>query len=151
MCAGAALLPAEMRTTNFIHFFEIARVAPINRQVCAITGKPRPAACCWWVQKAKEVDEHLATCSRFTPDLHFGAAALQAAAAFNARDRNSLTRLGWVPALPGGWEFATHSSNEGALVASGSQSFTPAFFPPVPLFLFPLHNSLSHFLYASTC
>lgn len=130
LCAGAALLPAEMRTTNFIHFFEIARVAPINRQVCAITGKPRPAACCWWVQKAKEVDEHLATCSRFTPDLHFGAAALQEAAAFNARDRNSLTRLGWVPALPGGWEFATHSSNEGALVASGSQSFTPASFPP---------------------
>lgn len=102
LCAGAALLPAEMRTTNFIHFFEIARVAPINRQVCAITGKPRPAACCWWVQKAKEVDEHLATCSRFTPDLHFGAAALQEAAAFNARDRNSLTRLGWVPALPRG-------------------------------------------------
>lgn len=45
-----ALLPAELRTTNFIHFFEIARVAPINRQVCAITGgggkrgsKPRAA------------------------------------------------------------------------------------------------------------
>lgn len=79
--------------------FEIARVAPINRQVCAITGKPRPAAAAGVLQKAKEVVEHLATCSRFTPDLHFGAAA---ALQGGGGDRNSLTWLSWVPAQPKG-------------------------------------------------
>lgn len=105
--------------------FEIARVAPINRQVCAITGKPRPAtaAAAAGLQKAKEVVEHLATCSRFTPDLHFGAAA---ALQGGRQEQLDLAQLG-AGSTEG--EFATHSSYEGALVASGSQSYTPS---PVP-------------------
>lgn len=55
--------------------------------------------------------KHLATCSRFTPDLHFGAALQEAA----RQEQLDLTRLG--AGLSEAQEFSR--SNEGALVASG--------------------------------
>lgn len=92
-----------MRTTNFIHFFEIARVAPINRQVCAITGKPRSAA-----GGCKRQRKSTSTL-RLVRALHLICIlGLRRCRRQSTRDRNSLTCLGWVPALPG--EFATHST-----------------------------------------
>lgn len=92
MCGRCAFAsPKCVQQISYISF-EIARVAPINRQVCAITGKPRPAgAAAGVLQKAKEVVEHLATCSRFTPDLHFGAAA---ALQGGRQEQLDLARLG---------------------------------------------------------
>lgn len=121
--------------------FEIARVASINRQVCAITGKPRPAGV---LQKAKEVVEHLATCSRFTPDLHFGAAA----ALQGGGDRNSLTWLSWVPAQPKGSRVC-HAQQQRRGTCGIRQPKLHSL-PLLPAPCYPLHNSLSHFLYAST-
>lgn len=109
--------------------FEIARVAPINRQVCAITGKPRPAG---GLQKAKEVVEHLATCSRFTPDLHFGAAA-----ALQGGDRNSLTWLSWVPAQPEGSSPRT-AATKGHLWHPAAKATLPSLSPAQLAVTFPL-------------
>lgn len=136
MCAGAALLPAEMRTTNFIHFFEIARVAPINRQVCAITGKPRPARpapATVGLQKPKEVVEHLATCSRFTPDLHFGAADALQGAGNGRQEQLDLARLG---------AGSTRGEQQRRGTCGIRQSYTLSSFPPAPAQLavtFPLY------------
>lgn len=126
VCEHAALLPAELRTTNFIHFFEIARVAPINRQVCAQLqgGGGREAT-------RQGEWHHLATCSRFTPDLHFGSVRCALQEATPGQEQLDLARLGAgfsatsqaekekEQALAEEEAFSRSGSNEGALVASG--------------------------------
>lgn len=115
VCERDALLPAELRTTNFIHFFEIARVAPINRQVCAQLqggrGKGRGRG---------------GITLRLVRALHLicilGLCAVRCRR--QRQDRNSLTWLGWVPALApqrrrSRSRRGSGSGNEGALVASG--------------------------------
>lgn len=66
--------------------FEIARVAPINRQVCAITGGPRGKTTTTTTTTLgrKDASGRKSPGSRFTADLHFLGQALQVVTAVAA-------------------------------------------------------------------
>lgn len=146
LCAGAALLPAQNAYNKFHTFLLRLPVSP------PLTGK------CAQLQGSHDLLVLLLVCCkrqrkswstlRLVRALHL-ICILGLPPRCRGGDRNSLTWLGWVPAQPKGSR-VRHAQQQQRRGTCGIRQPKLYSLPLLPAPCYPLHNSLSHFLYAST-
>lgn len=145
MCAGAALLPAQNAYNKFHTFLLRLPVSP------PLTGK------CAQLQGSHDLLLLLVCCKRqrkswstlrLVRALHL-ICILGLPPRCRGGDRNSLTWLSWVPAQPEGSR-VRHAQQQQRRGTCGIRQPKLYSIPLLSAPCYPLHNSLSHFLYAST-